>query len=57
MSEKTKYREGQWVCADRNGTLVYTVIRYVQIMNRFPFEQEYLTDHGMFRETQIKEAR
>lgn len=51
------YKVGQWICADRNGTLVYSVIRYVQVVGYFPFENEYITDHGNFRQSQIQEAR
>lgn len=52
-----KYKVGQWMCALRGGSLVYSVIRYVQTTNRFPFEQEYITDHGTFTESQIQEVR
>lgn len=54
---ETKYQVGQWVCASRNGSLVYSVIRYITTTNFFPFEREYITEHGTFRESEIREAR
>lgn len=54
---ETNFKVGQWVCVVQNGKVVYSVIRYLQVMPRFPFERGYITDHGTFYERDILEVR
>lgn len=57
MIGKAKYEVGQWVCAQRGGELVYSVIRYVRKSARWPNDWEYVTDHGTLSQDAIVEAR